>query len=333
MTDATLAMLQRWQGQREHPVDIPLEMTQLTLRIAGLTLFNLDLSNDADTVGHTFSRILPPLTKYSLVPFPPLWVPTPGNRRLQAGIETLNHLVYSMISERRKQLTDSDMETGDLLSMLLSARDEETGEGMSDQQVRDEVMTLLLAGHETTAATLIWTWYLLSEHPEVEQRLHEEVDRVLGGQHPTVERLGDLPYTRNVIQEAMRLYPPAFFIIRHAIADDEIGGYPVPANSLIFLMAHMVHRHPAFWEEPEHFDPDRFTPERSANRPRYAYIPFGGGPRLCIGNSLAMMEAQLVLATVAQRYCLRLVPGHPVEPHVLVTPHPRHGLPMTLHPR
>jgi cytochrome P450 len=159
------------------------------------------------------------------------------------------------------------------------------------------------------------------------------VDRVLGGELPTVDRLGELPYTRNVIQEAMRLYPPAFFIIRHAIADDEIGGYPVPANSLIFLMAHVLHRHPAFWEEPERFDPDRFTPERSAHRPRYAYIPFGGGPRLCIGNSLAMMEAQLVLATVAQRYSLRVVPGHPVEPQVLVTPRPRHGLPMTLHPR
>jgi cytochrome P450 len=175
-------------------------------------------------------------------------------------------------------------------------------------------MTLLLAGHETTAATLIWTWYLLSEHPEVEQRLHEEVDRVLGGQHPTVERLGDLPYTRNVIQEAMRLYPPAFFIIRHAIADDEIGGYPVPANSLIFLMAHMVHRHPAFWEEPERFDPDRFTPERSAARSRCAYIPFGGGPRLCMGNSLAMMEAQLVLATVAQRYSFHGVSDYPRRP-------------------
>jgi len=217
--------------------------------------------------------------------------------------------------------------------MLLAARDEETGEGMNDQQVRDEVMTLLLAGHETTSATLTWIWYLLSQHPEVEQRLHDEVDRVLGGQPPTVDRLDDLPYTRQVIQEAMRLYPPAFFVIRHAIADDEIGGYPVPANSLVLLMSHAVHRHPAFWEEPERFDPERFTPERSAGRPRFAYFPFGGGPRICIGNSFAMMEAQLVLATVAQRYCLRLLPGHPVELQVSLTTRPRHGLPMTLHPR
>jgi cytochrome P450 len=333
MTDTTLAMLERWQDTGSQPLDIPLEMTRLTLRVAGLTLFNLDLSNDADLVGHTFSVILPQLLKYSFLPFPPLWVPTPGNRRLQAGLETLNQVVYDIISQRRRHLTEASMETADLLSMLLAARDEETGEGMNDQQVRDEVMTLLLGGHETTSSTLTWIWYLLSQHPEVEQRLHEEVDRVLGGQLPTVDRLEDLPYTRQVIQETMRLYPAAFFVIRHAIAADEIGGYPVAANSMIFLMAHWVHRHPAFWEEPERFDPDRFTPERSANRPRYAYIPFGGGPRLCIGNSLAMMEAQLVLATVAQRYFLRLVPGHPVEPEVLLTPRPRHGLPMTLHPR
>ncbi len=333
MTDTTLAMLERWQDTGSQPLDIPLEMTRLTLRVAGLTLFNLDLSHDADLVGHTFSVILPQLLKYSFLPFPPLWVPTPGNRRLQAGRETLNQVVYDIISQRRRHLTEASMETADLLSMLLAARDEETGEGMNDQQVRDEVMTLLLGGHETTSSTLTWAWYLLSQHPEVEQRLHEEVDRVLGAQPPTVNRLEDLPYTRRVIQETMRLYPAAFFVIRHAIAADEIGGYPVAANSMIFLMAHWVHRHPAFWEEPERFDPDRFTPERSANRPRYAYIPFGGGPRLCIGNSLAIMEAQLVLATVAQRYFLRLVPGHPVEPEVLLTPRPRHGLPMTLHPR
>lgn len=333
MTDATLTMLQRWQDAGSQPLDIPLEMTRLTLRVAGLTLFDLDLSNDLDLVGHAFTTILPQLTKYFFVPFPPLWVPTPGNRRVQAGLETLNQVVYDIISQRRKHLTDPGMETGDLLSMLLAARDEEKGKGMNDQQMRDEVMTLLGAGHETTSATLTWIWYLLSQHPEVEQRLHNEVDRVLGGQPPTVDRLDDLPYNRMVIQETMRLYPPAFFVIRHTIADDEIGGYPVPANSLILLMSHMVHRHPAFWEEPERFDPERFTPERSAGRPRYAYFPFGGGPRICIGNSLAMMEAQLVLATVAQRYCLRLVPGHPVELQVSLTTHPRHGLPMTLHPR
>jgi cytochrome P450 len=308
-------------------------MMRLTQRTAGLAFFNLDLNNEADTVGRTFTMLLALLLKYSFFPFPPLWVPTPRNRRLQAGLETLNKVVYGIIAERRKRASHPGMDTGDLLSMLLAARDEETGEGMSDQQLRDEVMTLLIAGYETTSVALSWTWYLLSQHPNVEQRLHAELDRVLGGQVPTVDSLDKLPYTRMVIQEAMRLYPPAFGLTRRAIAEDEIGSYRIEANSIIFVSQYCTHRHPAFWEEPEVFDPERFTPERSAGRPRFAYFPFGGGPRQCIGNNFAIMEAQLVLATIAQRYYLRLVPGHPVEPQVLVTMRPRYGLPMTLHPR
>jgi cytochrome P450 len=246
-------------------------------------------------------------------------------------MSTLDNVVYAIINERRKQPVDLD--TPDLLWMLLSARDEETGEGMSDQQLRDEVLILLLAGHETTATALTWTWYLLSQHPEVESRLHDELDTVLGGRRPSVEDLDKLPYTRMVIQEVLRLYPPAFGFTRHAVAEDEIGGYRIPANSMVFLTPYCTHRHPACWEEPEVFDPERFTPERSAGRPRFAYFPFGGGPRQCIGNAFALMEAQLVLASVAQRYCLRLVPGHPVEPQVQLTLRPRYGLPMTLHPR
>ncbi len=333
MTDATLTMLERWQGTGEQPLDISLEMMRLTQSIAGLALFNLDLSNEVDTVGRTFSTILPLLLKYSLVPFPPLWVPTPRNRRIQVGIETLNNVVYGLIAERRKGARDPGSDVGDLLSMLLNARDEETGEGMSDQQLRDEVMTLLIAGYETTSLALTWTWYLLSQHPEVEQRLYAELDTVLGGQTATADPLNDLPYTRMVVQETLRLYPPAIGFTRHAIADDEIGGYPVPANSIIFMTPYYTHRHPMFWEDPERFDPERFTPERSVGRPRFAYAPFGGGPRQCIGNTFAMMEAQLVLATVAQRYQLRLVPNHPVEPQVVFTVRPHYGLPMALHVR
>jgi cytochrome P450 len=333
MTEATLAMLERWQGTNSQPLEILQEMMRLTQRVVGLALFNLDLSNEVDTVGRTFTMLLPLLSKYTFMPFPPLWFPTPRNRRLQAGIETLNKVVYGLIAERRKRVADPGMDTGDLLSMLLAARDEETGEGMSDQQLRDEVVTLLLAGHETTSLALAWTWYLLSQHPEVEQRLHAELETVLGGQTPTFDHLNDLPYTRMVIQETLRLYPPAFGVTRHARADDEIGGYRVPAHSMIFLTPYYTHRHPAFWEEPERFDPERFTPERSLDRPRFAYAPFGGGPRQCIGNTFALMEAQLVLATVAQRYRLRLIPGHPVEPQVIFTVRPRYGLPMTLHTR
>lgn len=333
MTDATLAMLERWQGADSQQLDIPLEMMRLTQRVAGLTLFNLDLSDEVDTVGGTFTILLSLLMKYTFLPFPPLWVPTPRNRRMQSALDVLNNVVYAIISERREQGTDPDMNTQDLLWMLLAARDEETGEGMSDQQLRDEVMTLLLGGYETTSSALSWTWYLLSQNPDAEQRLHAELDTVLGGQVPTVDRLNDLPYTRMVIQETLRLYPPSFGVTRHAIADDEIGGYHVSANSIIFLTPYYTHRHPSFWEDPERFDPERFTPERSAGRPRFAYAPFGGGPRQCIGNMFAMMEAQLVLATVAQRYQLRLVPNHPVEPKMVFTLRPRYGLPMTVHPR
>ena len=333
MTEATAAMLERWQSLTSSgaPLDIPLEMMRLTQRIVGLALFSIDLSNEVDTVGRTLTTLVPLLSRYANLPFPPLWVPTPQNRRLLSGMSTLDNVVYAIINERRKQPVDLD--TPDLLWLLLSARDEETGEGMSDQQLRDEVLILLLAGHETTAMALTWTWYVLSQHPAVEQRLHDELDTVLGGRRPSVEDLDKLPYTRMVIQEVLRLYPPAFGFTRHALAEDEMGGYRIPANSMVFLTPYCTHRHPAFWEEPEVFDPERFTPERSAGRPRFAYFPFGGGPRQCIGNAFAMMEAQLVLATVAQRYSLRLVPGHRVEPKVLVTLRPRYGLPMTLHPR
>lgn len=333
MTEATTALLEQWRetAPGETPLDIWVEMARLTLHIAGLALFSHDLSNEADRLGRTFATLGPLISRYTSLPFPPLWVPTPGNRRLLAGLNELNIVVYAIIEERRKH--SGDPYAPDLLSMLLSAQDEETSEGMSDQQLRDEVLTLLLAGHETTAAALTWTYYLLAQHPEVECRLHTELDTVLGGQLPTVEDLDSLPYTRMVIQETMRLYPPAFGFTRFAIAPDDIGGYHLPANSVVFLSAYCTHRHPAFWQEPDVFDPERFTPERSAGRPRFAYFPFGGGPRQCIGNAFAMMEAQLVLATVAQRYSLRLVPGHRAEPQVQLTLRPRCGLPMTLHPR
>jgi cytochrome P450 len=200
---------------------------------------------------------------------------------------------------------------------------------MNDRQVRDEVMTLLLAGHETTSNALSWTWYLLSQHPDAESRLHAELEQVLGGRTPTVEDLPRLAYTRMVLEETLRLYPPAVGFNRKALADDEVGGYVVPANTLIWLSPYTTHRHPEFWEHPDVFDPERFSPERSAGRPHFAHFPFGGGPRLCIGSNFAMMEAQLILATTVQRYRLRLLPGYQVEPQVLLTMRPRNGLPMT----
>lgn len=331
MTTATVDMQERWQSfvRDDQSVDIAVEMMRLTLRIVGQALFSIDLSNEASIVGQAFATIRTLLTDYIYNPFPPLTIPTPRNRRIQRAIRTLDMVVHDIITEHRQQYS----EKGDLLSMLLQARDEETGEEMSDQQLRDEVMTLLLAGHETTANALTWTWYLLAQYPEVERRLHVELEQVLGGQLPTVEHLPELSYTRMVLEEVLRLDPPAFGFNRKAIADDEIGGYVVPANTLIWISPYATHRHPDFWENPEVFEPERFSPERSAGRPHFAHFPFGGGPRLCIGNNFAMMEAQLILATLAQRYRLRLVPGHKVEPEVLLSIRPRNGLPMTLHER
>jgi cytochrome P450 len=329
MTDATVAMLEQWKSSFEKgtPVDIAEEMMRLTLQIVGRALFSLDLNQEVGTIGYAVTTLLQLFVDYVFRPFPPLSVPTPRNRRLQQAIRSLDQVVYRLIAERRTH----QMEGDDLLSTLLAVQDAETGQGMNDRQVRDEVMTLLLAGHETTANTLTWTWYLLSQSPEIERRLHLELNEVLGGRVPTVEDLPNLKYTRMIIEETLRLYPPTPVLSRKAIGHDELRGYPIAANSLIMLSPYAVHRHPALWEEPERFDPDRFGPERSATRPAYAYFPFGGGPRVCIGNHFAMMEAQLLLSTIAQRYRLRIIPGHPVEPQMVVTLRPRSGLPMTIH--
>jgi cytochrome P450 len=331
MTDLTVTMLKRWQHFEEcnQPLDIAAEMYTLTLCIAGKTLFNIDFSDGASDFEKAFLRLNRLWAEYFYAPFPPISMPIPRNRRLQAAIQILNGIVDDIINERRQQQIDK----GDLLSMLLMARDEESGQGMSAQQVHDEVVTMLNAGHETVATALTWTLYLLSQHPDVERRFHEELDAVLGGNLPTIEHLSRLSYTQMVFEEALRLYPSAWLIGRKAIAGDQIRGYRIPANSIIFLSPYCTHRHPAFWENPEVFDPERFTPERSTDRAPYAYFPFAGGPRLCIGNMYALMEAKLVLAAIGQRYRLRLVPNHPVEYEALLNIRPRHGMMMTLEPR
>jgi len=331
MTGATVALLERWQTRAEGdaPLEITEEMMRLTLSIVGQALFSMDLSHETSTVGPAVTTLVKLLGNYLYAPFPPLSIPTPRNRHMLAAQRELDQVVNSIIARRRQQNVD----TGDLLSMLLLARDEETGQGMNDRQVRDEVMTLLNAGHETTANALVWTWYLLSQHPEVERRLYDELDQVLAGNPPTIEHLPDLKYTRMVLEESLRLYPPFCVISRKAIADDELGGYHIPANSMILVSPYATQHHPDFWPDPERFDPERFTPEHEAVRPHYAHFPFAGGPRLCIGSNFAMMEAQLVLATIAQRYRLRLVPGHTVEPQMLVTLRPKYGLRMTIHRR
>jgi len=255
---------------------------------------------------------------------PPLLLPTPANLRIRRALRVLDGRVADIVEERRRGGPKPD-----LLSKLLDARDE-SGAGMSPRQIRDEVITLFFAGHETTAVALTWTWYLLSQHPDVEAQLHAELDAVLGGQPPTSALLPRLEYTRRVLDEAMRLYPPVWTFPRQAVDEDELGGYPIPKGSLMFPCQYLTHRHPDFWEDPERFDPDRFLPERAHGRPLHAYVPFGAGPRACLGNHFALAEASLVLATVAQRYSLRLLPGHPVKPISVITLQPAHGLRMTL---
>ena len=329
MVDSTLEMLERWEAlaQSSEPFDVATEMTRLTLAIVGRVLFSADVSEDAETIGAALTEVNRQLGEFNLLDV--FWmIPTPRKWRFRNAVRALDRVVDKIIDQRR-HTTHRDQ---DLLSMLLDVVDEETSQAMTPRQVRDEVLTLLLAGHETTANALVWTWYLLSQNPKAATKLHRELLGVLGERAPGALDLPRLPYTRMVVEESMRLYPPAWAISRNAIGEDEIGGYRVARKTNMIISSFITHRHPAFWEDPERFDPERFSPERSEGRPNFAYLPFGGGPRICIGNSFAMAETQLILATVAQRYRLRLVPGHPVELYPLITLRPRYGMRMTLHP-
>ncbi len=294
---------------------------RLTLRIVGETLLAYDPTNAADEVGAALAYLLPLANERSsrLFDVPPVF-PTRENRKFRRALATLDSVVLRMIAERRKDAGDR----GDLLSMLIEARDAETGESMNDRQLRDEAMTILLAGHETTANALTYTFLLLSRYPAALRELRAELSQVLGGRSPTFDDLPRLTLTRWTLQESMRLYPPAWIIARSANGADEIGGHEIPARSIVFVSPYVMHRHPRFWSDPEGFDPGRFAKEP----PRGAYLPFGAGPRMCIGNAFASMEAELVLATIAQRIGFELVPGAPVELQPSITLRPRHGVSM-----
>ncbi|HEY0320787.1 MAG TPA: cytochrome P450 [Pyrinomonadaceae bacterium] len=335
MADATLEMVERWRSaaSQDEPLEVNSEMMRLTLGIVGRTLFSTDLSRDADWVGQALGVIREHIVRRSFATVRlPESFPTRQHREFRKAVQTSDDMVYGLVAERRSNGKNNGA-GDDLLGMLMSARDEETGEGMTDKQLRDEAMTIIAAGYETITQALSWTWYLLSKHPDVERRLHEELEVVLGGRAPVFDDLQKLTYTRMVFEEAMRLYPPIYGIMRTANAEDEIGGYYVPANTEIFICPYITHRHPEFWDNPEDFDPERFSPEAASARPHYAYFPFGGGPRQCIGNSFAMMEAQVIIATVAQNYRLELVPGYTVEPEASVTLRPRYGIMMKLRQR
>jgi cytochrome P450 len=332
MVTRTEQMLERWEERvaAGRSFDMGAEMMQLALDIVGDALFGTNVARQAAAVEHSFTilsaQVVDRFRSFNIIP--PV-LPTRADRAWRAAAAEMDEVVYAIIAERRR--TNAD--TGDLLSMLMLAKDEDTGEQMSDKQLRDEVLTMLVAGHETTATALTWAWGLLDTHPEIAERLYGELDTVLGGRRPTMADVPQLAYTRMIIDETLRLYPPVYILSRQVAADDEIGGYRIPKGSAVDISPYIVHRHPAFWAEPERFNPERFSPEQAAARHKYAYIPFSTGPRMCIGNTFALIEATLVLATVAQRFRPRMADGVLPQPMPLVTLRPRGGMPMIVERR
>ena len=327
MVSYTERMLANWNDGAV--IDIHAHFMQLALEIAAKTLFDADVAADAHDVGVALETALASINnRFNSLFWLPGWLPTPNNLQLRRAVRRLDDVLYRIIDERRKRGEDR----GDLLSLLLQARDED-GSCMTDQQLRDEAMTLFLAGHETTALALSWTCYLLGQHPEVVADLETELATVLGGRSPAAEDYSRLRYTERVVMESMRLYPPAFGIGREAIQDCEIAGYPISAGMPLFFHQWVIHRDPRFFTDPEQFLPDRWADGLAQRLPKYAYFPFGGGPRLCIGNTFAMMEAVLILATMAQKFRVQLVPHHPVEIWPTITLRPKHGIKVALKKR
>lgn len=302
------------------------DMMGLTLRIVGEALFGTDVREETAQVGEAFNVISAQSTERfrSMRLLPPI-LPTAYDRAFRRANRTMREVVARIIARRRAHPGD---DPGDLLSMLMLARDEETGEQMDDLHLRNEVLTMMLAGHETTATALSWAWVLLEQNPEAERKLHAELDQVLAGRLPTAEDVPRLVYTRQVLDETLRLYPPIYVLSRHVVEDDTLCGYQVRCGSWLDLCPYVTHRLPEFWPDPERFEPERFTPEQVAARPRYAYFPFLGGPRQCIGNTFALMEGTLLLATLARSHRPRMVKGYTLKAEPLITLRPSEDLPV-----
>lgn len=314
-----------WTNRVGGTIDIAAEMMQLALEVISQTMFSASMAQHIDRISHALQvSIKHAFDSFSNPLFLPLWVPTARNREFHAVMQFLDGLMYGLLAERRQSGAHHD----DLLDLLLQARDEETGKGLTDQELRDEALTIFAAGHETTANALAWTWYLLATHPTARARFHEEVDRVLQGRTPNAEDLQHLPYTRALFEESLRLYPPAPAVQRKAATPTTVGGVSLPEGAFVLVGTYNLHRHPDFWSNPEEFRPERWLDaERPSNR--YAYMPFGAGPRTCVGLHFASVEGPLLLALIGRRYDLQLA-QEIVEPHLMVTLRPRGGIRMTL---
>jgi len=326
----TGALLAEWaqKSASGEPLDVSWEMTQLTLSVIVDGLFGVNIQSRMPALGEALQVLLNDLGEMSCTQLnTPLTFSASGQQRFQSALGTLNEIVAEIIEERRRKGDDST----NLLSSLLSAKDEGTGRPLSDRYLRDEVVTMMVAGHETTAMALSWTWYLLAEHPDVERRLHQELDDVLGDRMPTIADLERLPYSLMVLQEAMRLYPPVWYMARKTVAPSEVNGCHLPENVVAIVSPYAIHRHPDYWPNPDAFDPLRFAPDKKQTR--YSYIPFGGGHHLCIGMNLALMEGQLILASLAKNYVVRPLPGRPVKPRPAITLRLQDGLPATVSKR
>ncbi len=317
-----------WKGGETR--DMAEEMLHLALAIVGKTLFNAEMEGEAAEIGDALTEVFA-LFHTLMLPLADLLekLPIPSVRRFARARARLDATIYRLIDERRTSGEDH----GDLLSMLLLARDEDDGGRMTDEQVRDEALTIFLAGHETTANALTWTWYLLSQNPDAECRFHAELDSVLSGRTPTLDDLPHLPYTRRVIAESLRLYSPAWVVGRRALSDYKIGDYEIKRGGIVLMAQAVMHADPRFWDRPETFDPDRWTPDAEAARPKFAYFPFGGGSRVCIGEQFAWMEAILLLAALGQSWKMRLAPGQIVATQPIITLRPKGGMKMVLERR
>lgn len=326
MSRATVQMLERWEGRVGESFDILDEMSRITIANAGLTLFSEDFSALYDRMGDDLHYIV---AKMNVKNFGAWFI---ANPKLRVALGKL-HVIIDEIIARRRALIELNSEPPDMLSALLKARDPQTNEPFTDAELHDEILTFIFVGHETTALSLAWTWYLLARNPACEALAVAEARGGVKGDAPNLDELSNLPYLKNVFLESLRLYPPVWGLARQTTKEVEVRGVKLPAKTILIAIPYLTHRHPDFWPDPERFDPTRFDPETEKTRPRYAYYPFGGGPRLCIGMGFALLEAQIIMAAVLKRYRLELLPDQKIELALWATLRPRHGIRMRLHPR